>query len=226
VWFDVRTASNGLRFLVHYGPGSNWRLLDAEPATLKISHHVFPSALRPVECDSGLICSDGLQVDGYLPAQIGHPDFLVNSDGSTWVIGQSKYWSNKAVSSVDTVNGKVGGILGINIDTARIKSLTNPSNEAWLTHISVRSTLRPGWVYASYNRIPSGKYAGEILAVNLNDRRIERYAHYYSATQGCYDCEAHPSPSPDGTKVAFASTWGEDQSVAQGYVLELLENSH
>ena len=85
----------------------------------------------------------------------------------------------------------------------------------------MRATLRPGWVYATYNRTPNGKYRGEILAVNLNSRDIERYAHHYSTTTGCYDCEVHPSPSPDGSKVAFASTWGDDQSSALGYVLEL-----
>ncbi len=221
-WVDLRTASDALHFLVHYGPESNWRVLRADATTLAISHRVFPSSLRPAECDAGLICSPGLPADGFLPVLFGHPDFLVNTDGSMWVVGQSKYWSKKTGSAVDTVNGKSGAILGINIDAGAIKSLTDPDDEAWATHVSVRSTQRPGWVYASYNRAPLGKFMGEILAVNLNDLCVERYAHHFSATQGCYDCEVHPSPSPDGSKVAFASTWGEDQSLVQGYVLELL----
>lgn len=221
-FFDLRTAWDGLQFLVHYGPDSNWRLLDADPATLAISRHAFPDAIKPAECTGKVICSGGAPSDGFLPVQFGHPDFLVNTDGKAWVAGQSKYWSNKVVTGVDTVGGRVGRILAMRLEDGYLKSLTDPENEAWASHVAVRNTARRGWVYASYGRTPAGKFQGEILAVNLNDRRIERYGHHYSTTAGCYDCEVHPSPSADGTKVAFASTWGEDQTSALGYVLELL----
>jgi hypothetical protein len=219
--FDLRTASNGLRFMVHYGPESNWRVVDADPSTLAITSHVFPESLRPAECDAGISCSAGSPADGFLPVLIGHPDFAVNTDGSTWIAGTSRYWFNKVIRRVDTIGGRVGRILAVNVDRASLRSLTDPVNEAFASHVATRATLRPGWVYATYNRTPDGKYQGEILAVNLNSRDIERYAHHYSTTTGCYDCEVHPSPSPDGSRVAFASTWGDDQSSALGYVLEL-----
>jgi hypothetical protein len=221
-FFDLRTSWDGLQFLVHYGPDSNWRLLDADPDTLAIAHHAFPESIKPAECEGKVICSAGAPAEGFLPVQFGHPDFLVNTDGKAWVAGQSKYWSNKAIASVDTIGGRVGRILAMRLEDGYLRSLTNPANEAWASHIAVRNTARRGWVYASYARTPAGKYQGEILAVNLNDRRIERYAHHFSDSAGCYDCEVHPSPSPDGSKVAFASTWGGDQTSALGYVLELL----
>jgi hypothetical protein len=40
--------------------------------------------------------------------------------------------------------------------------------------------------------------------------QVERLCHMHTAADGCYRCEAHPAPSPDGRRVLFASNWSQD----------------
>jgi len=49
---------------------------------------------------------------------------------------------------------------------------------------------------------------------------LQRLVHMHSVSDGCYRCESHPAPSPDGMKVAFASNWAQD-CVACGSVNEV-----
>src|SRR5215510_13436151 len=53
-----------------------------------------------------------------------------------------------------------------------------------------------------------------------------RFMHSHSAFSGCYRCEQHPVPSPDGTMIAFASNWAQDcgpgcgsSSIIKDYVI-------
>jgi hypothetical protein len=55
---------------------------------------------------------------------------------------------------------------------------------------------------------------------------VMRFVHSHTAFSGCYRCEAHPVPSPDGSMIAFASNWAQDcgsgcgsSSVIKDYVV-------
>jgi Tol biopolymer transport system component len=70
------------------------------------------------------------------------------------------------------------------------------------------------------------RFSDELIAVKLDGSAVERYAHMHSATTGCYRCEQHPAPSPDGSMIAFASNWAQDcgagcgaASVIEDYVM-------
>jgi hypothetical protein len=61
----------------------------------------------------------------------------------------------------------------------------------------------------SYFRQPGKKHSDEIIAVKLDGSGVvERFGTTHTDPKGCYRCEAHPAPSPDGSRVVFASNWG------------------
>jgi hypothetical protein len=63
----------------------------------------------------------------------------------------------------------------------------------------------------SWYKVDGKRYSDEIIAVKLDGSgSVERLCHIHSATSGCYRCEAHPVPSPDGRRVLFASNWAQD----------------
>lgn len=97
-----------------------------------------------------------------------------------------------------------------------------PSKDmGWNQHISCRNTERRGWCYVS--TFPAEYYADralfhEIFAVKLDGTgTIQRFAPAtFSASPAdiTYQREAHAVPSRDGTKVLFASDWGDSSSRA------------
>src|SRR4029077_3831740 len=81
--------------------------------------------------------------------------------------------------------------------------------------------------YVSYFKSDGRRFSDEIVAVKLDGSgAVERYVHTHSAFSGCYRCEVHPVPSPDGSMIAFASNWAQDcgsgcgsSSVIKDYVV-------
>jgi len=105
----------------------------------------------------------------------------------------------------------IGRVVKVRLRDGAVTALTDPGNEAAVSHVSTRNSDRPGWAYVSYFKAPGKRYSGEIDAVKLDgSRQVERYAFAHSITTGCYRCEAHPVPSPDGKRVLFASNWSDD----------------
>lgn len=219
---SLRYSPNGKHLLVGYA-GSNWRLLDVNRSTLKIAVHAMPGF--PANCPD---CSDGKASRGFLAPKLGHPDFVLGAHGETYVVGQSRTWRGKAVAGVDALSkdGRLGSVLALNVATHAYFSPTayevNGVREGFAHHISGKAYDRPGWVYVTYLGAPSeaGKrFAGEIVAIELTTGKVERLGTHRSTSQGCYRCEPHAVPSRDGRHVVFASTWGQDQTEVNAYVI-------
>ncbi len=92
------------------------------------------------------------------------------------------------------------------------------------THISAVAYKAPGWVVTS--GVGEGDanelLEGELSLVNTTDSKVYRVAHHRS--KGDYGsvgywAEPHPSPSPSGSRIVFASDWGGSQ--VDAYVVEL-----
>src|SRR5206468_8077147 len=89
-------------------------------------------------------------------------------------------------------------------------ALTDPNNEAFASHISTRNVNRPGWAYVDYYVEDGKRFSAEVIAVKLDgSQAVQRFAHEHSAFSGCYRCEPHASPSPDGRRIIFASNWAD-----------------
>ena len=195
-WISV--SPSGKYVVVRYrGPKTHTRVYDVNSQTLTLKSRKMP-ALYP-NCI-------GTPNNGFIYG-LGHADMTLNPfDNNEDVIVGQEHCGNrgKTINSV-----KIGGVVMVRLHDGVIKSLTDPRNEAYPQHISARNYQRPGWVYVTYYENADGRrFNDEIVAIRLDGiRTVERYAHKHALTKNCYRCESHAVPSPDGTKIIFASPW-------------------
>lgn len=96
------------------------------------------------------------------------------------------------------------------------------------THVSALAYRAPGWVYLSIVGNPAGQGVldNEIVLADTNTGGVCRLAHHRSFGRNNthlatpYWAEPHAVASPSGTRVLFASDWGNGPTV-DAYVLEL-----
>ena len=138
--------------------------------------------------------------------QPSHYDLTVDPDGEVEVaVGGAR-------------SGPLDGeVIKRRLDTGQITQLTAVGSYA--SHTSARNLDRPGWAYVTYEW-DSGPYRFEIVAVNLDGTVAERYAQTRNRRNPDFLGEAHGSPSPDGQRVLFASSWEADRPV-QAYVADV-----
>jgi len=123
-----------------------------------------------------------------------HYDLTLDEHGDDIAVGVSK-------SPPDS-----GRVISRRLRDGQVTILTNGG---YATHISTRNVARPGWAYVSFqNRGPDWPpYWDEVAAVKLDgSMTMERIAHLHTKLSD-YLTEAHAVPSPDGTRVLWASDW-------------------
>ena len=176
------------------------RIYDVDPATLALKPHNMAS--------SSLRCgSFQYRPNGWI-FPLKHADMAFDPfDGNEEVI----------VGGRACPGSSLGAVVKVRLRDDKVTALTDPSKESDIYHVSTRSLGRPGWAYVSYYREPGKRFSDEIIAVKLDGSgAVERYAHMHTAASSCYRCEAHPSPSPSGRRVMFASNWSQDCTVGCG----------
>jgi hypothetical protein len=203
----VSVSSSGRYAVVSYD-GDYPRVYDIDANTLALTPHVYASGTQACGRDPA---------KGYILG-LGHADFALDPfDGSADVlIGQRR-------SSCPSM----GGVVKVRLRDGAVTALTDPTNEAFPHHISMRSADRPGWAYVGYYEEAGKRFSDELVAVKIDgSKAVERYVHMHSAVSGCYRCEEHAVPSLDGSMIAFASNWATDcgsgcgsSSVIKDYVV-------
>jgi hypothetical protein len=203
----VSVSSSGRYAVVSYD-GDYPRVYDIDPNTLALTAHAYPSGTQACGRDPA---------KGYIVG-VGHADFTLNPfDGNADVlIGQRRSGCPST-----------GGVVMVKLSDGNYTSLTDPANEAFPHHVSTRNFDRPGWAYVGYYEEAGKRFSDELIAVKLDgSKAVERYVHMHSATSGCYRCEEHAVPSPDGSMIVFASNWATDcgsgcgsSSVIKDYVV-------
>jgi hypothetical protein len=191
----VSISPSGRYVVVAYNGAYN-RVYDVDPATLALTPRPMPVL------HSGC---HGTAAKGFI-YDLGHADMALNpfDNNEDVMIGQ-EHCGNRG----KTVSGVLaGGVMMVRLRDGAIKPLTHPSNEAYPHHISARNYERPGWVYVGYYADAGKRFNDEVIAVRMDGSyTVERLAHKHSVFSGCYRCESHAVPSPDGTRVLFASNW-------------------
>ena len=170
------------------------RIYEVDAATLAVRPHAMASA--SLRCDSFVGRPYGW-IFG-----LKHADMTLDPfDGNEDVI----------VGGRSCPGSTIGHVVKVRLRDGKVTALTDPANEASVLHVSTRSQDRPGWAYVSFFKSDGRRFSDELVAVKLDgSRTVERYAHMHSVTSGCYRCEQHPAPSPDGSMIAFASNWAQD----------------
>ena len=192
------------------------RIFDVDPATLAISP-------RPMDAAALRCGSFQDRVNGWV-FPLKHADLATDpfdSGEDVLVGGRSCPGSN------------LGRVVKVRLRDGQVTALTDPADEAAVSHVSTRNVGRPGWAYVSYFRAPGKRFNGEIVAVKLDGSgTVEDWVHYHGLTPGCYRCEAHPVPSRDGRRVLFASNWATDcgdscgaASEIKDYVVQLADTT-
>ncbi len=201
------------------------RVFDVNPTTLALTPHVYAAGSKT--CTETASTSKPDPANGYI-FPLGHADMTIEN-GNDVIVGQLKSTCDEYTK--DDVNHYLGSVIKVRLNDDQVISLTNPrnaagtsSNEADAHHVSLRNYNRPGWAYVTYKNEGGAKFRDEVVAVKLDGSAaavksdgsvdtaavqgsVERIANTHTVFQGCYDCEAHGVPSPDGQRVMFASSW-------------------
>jgi hypothetical protein len=170
------------------------RIFEVDPATLAIR----PRTMAAASLRCGPFAS---RRDGWI-FPLKHADMALDpSDGNADVL----------VGGRSCPGSTIGRVVKVRLSDGKVTALSDPRKEASVSHVSTRNLARPGWAYVGYFAGDGRRFSDEIVAVSLDGRgTVERLAHKHAATRGCYRCESHPVPSPDGRRVLFASNWAED----------------
>jgi hypothetical protein len=88
-------------------------------------------------------------------------------------------------------------------------------------HVSCRNINRPGWAYISVepplSNVDSHRMTREMFAVKLdNSGTFERWG-FHNASSRVYWQQPHLTPNHNGTKILFASSWGNATTDAEDY---------
>jgi len=138
-------------------------------------------------------------------ARPSHFDFAIDENGDEVAVGVSKSKPDK------------GRLIKRRLSDGKVTVLTTGG---WSPHTSARALRRPGWVFASTSASSNyPPYMLEIIAVKLDGSRIERICHTRNVLDE-YLNEVHPCPSPSGTRVLFASDWGNNSPPIQAYIAD------
>jgi hypothetical protein len=172
------------------------RIFAVDPVTLEVRpHRMEDTSLR---CGSFVARADGW-IYPLKHADMGLDPFDQNED----II----------VGGRSCPGSTLGRIIKVRLRDGKVTALTNPRGEASMQHVSLRNLFRQGWAYVGYYRTDGKINSDQIMAVKLDGSlTVQSIAHKHSASDGCYRCESHPVPSPDGKRVLFASNWMQDCS--------------
>jgi hypothetical protein len=140
-------------------------------------------------------------------------------------------WNGAVYDPGPMGNDDIGILVTWDLQTRTSKTIIGPKTNFPYPpdgHISAMAYKQPGWVLVSTFGDTTGKglLDLELLYANTNDGTVCRLGRHRSwgkantMLQDSYWAEAHAVPSPSGTRVLFASDWGNGATV-DSYVLEL-----
>jgi hypothetical protein len=144
--------------------------------------------------------------EGGLP---DHYDVAIDTDGSEVAVGSAR------------TEQYMGQIVKRRLSDGVVTLL---EHGGYGSHTSTRNLGRPGWAYLSFFQSDENPpYSQEVAAVKLDGSGVVERLVQHRSTEDVHDyyAEAQPSPSPDGSKVIFASDWGDATGPIQAYVVDL-----
>jgi hypothetical protein len=176
--------------------------------------------------DSGRVTDLGLNVVRTLDLRepFGH------SSMGIWPTGQDT-WNGVVFDNGPQGNSDIGSLVTFDMTTGTSKVVVGPKTGypyPPTTHVSAMAYLNPGWAVVSTFGDTTGKglLDLEITVANTVDGTVCRVGRHRSWGKSNtnlaepYWAEAHAVPSPSGTRIVFASDWGNGATV-DAYVVEL-----
>jgi hypothetical protein len=153
-----------------------------------------------------------------------------HSSMGVWPTGEDT-WNGVVYDDGPAGNTDIGSLVTFDMTTGRSKVVIGPKTGypyPPTTHISGLAYLSPGWVVVSTLGDTSGKglldlevtIANTVTGTVCRAGRHRSWGKSNTKLADSYWAEAHAVPSPSGTRIVFASDWGNGATV-DAYVLEL-----
>jgi hypothetical protein len=140
-------------------------------------------------------------------------------------VGGSHYDSCTSATGAEIIvvqDDLTSAIVSVNYATGKKQTLLPAARSNYNIHISCRNLNRPGWVYISeFAGIPdpNWKAPARTFALKLDgSSSIEQFALTNHSLNQAYERQPHSVPNRDGTKVIFASDWGNPADSVYAYV--------
>ena len=210
-----------------------WRILDIDLDSKLIYPHELPS--NPSNCGSS--CKNTDLSNGYFSFEWGHPILGYGSDQDIYIVGQNARWNKKILEGVEGIkeDNKLGRVGAYNVNDKKYKSLTHPDRinseeefeevgESEPFHFSIEK----GYGFIAYAKFTSGagrgpKYQNELLAIDIVNpsNGIYRLGYHRANQANGIDYQVFPSASHDLKNLIFSSSWGDDQSQVNSYIIDL-----
>jgi hypothetical protein len=187
---------------------------------------VAPSGTLAYLSDSGRVTDINLNVLRTL--DLANPS--EHASMGRWPTGED-YWAGSVYDDGPKGSDDIGNLVVFDLTNGKSKTIIGPKTGFPYppdNHVSSLAYRQPGWAVVSTYGDTSGKglLDLEILVANTADGTVCRVGRHRSwgkdntKLQEPYWAEAHAVPSPSGTRIAFASDWGNGATV-DTYVLEL-----
>jgi hypothetical protein len=140
-------------------------------------------------------------------------------------------WNGVTYDNGPNGDSDIGSLVTFDLTTGKSRVVVGPKT-GWpyppTTHVSALAYRQPGWAFVSTLGDDTGKGVLdlELLAANTVTGTVCRVGRHRSwgkdntKLTDSYWAEAHAVPSPSGTRIAFASDWGNGATV-DTYVIEL-----
>jgi hypothetical protein len=187
---------------------------------------ISPSGKLGWLSDSGRVTDSSLGVLRMLDLTepFGH------SSMGIWPTGEDT-WNGVVYDDGPAGNTDIGALVTFDMTTGRSKVVIGPKTGypyPPTTHVSCLAYLNPGWAVVSTFGDTAGKglldleitIANTVTATVCRAGRHRSWGKSNTNLADPYWAEAHAVPSPSGTRIVFASDWGNGATV-DAYVLEL-----
>ena len=187
---------------------------------------IAPSGSLAYFSDSGRVTDDGLNVLRTLDLAEpwGHASMGRLPTGEDT-------WNGAVYDDGPAGNTDLGSLVTFDLTTGKSRVIIGPKTGypyPPTTHVSALAYRQPGWAVVSTvgNTSGAGLLDLEVLVANTVTGTVCRAGRHRSCgkdntkLQDSYWAEAHALPSPSGTRIAFASDWGNGATV-DTYVIEL-----
>jgi hypothetical protein len=187
---------------------------------------ISPSGKLGWLSDSGRVTDASLNVVRTLDLKepFGH------SSMGMWPTGEDT-WNGVTYDPGPAGNDDIGSLVTFDMTTGKSKVVIGPKTGypyPPTTHVSALAWLNPGWAFVSTFGDTTGKglldleitIANTVTGVVCRAGRHRSWGKSNTKLADPYWAEAHAVPSPSGTRVAFASDWGNGVTV-DTYVIEL-----
>jgi hypothetical protein len=153
-----------------------------------------------------------------------------HSSMGIWPTGEDT-WNGVTYDDGPDGNTDIGSLVTFDMTTGKSKVVIGPKTGypyPPTTHISGLAYLNPGWVVVSTFGDTSGKglldleitIANTVTGTVCRAGRHRSWGKSNTKLADSYWAEAHAVPSPSGTRILFASDWGNGPTV-DAYVVEL-----